>query len=551
MQHASEPLVGTVINGKYHIHRAIARGGMGQIYYATQAPLDRPVALKVVESDGAKEDDSQFLKRFLQEASILAKLQHPNVVTLFDYGQVESSSVERYFIAMEFLNGETLAKRLTDRGTLPGGEALVLFRQIARGLREAHARGVVHRDLKPSNIILVPEGDGAEIVKIVDFGIGKVLATQDEGQDLTREGMMVGTPRYMAPEQFEAAAYPATDIYSLGTIIYQALAGNLPFTGKTVAEMMVAKFAQQAPRIRDVNPRAELTDGLEALIFQCLARKPTDRPTMEALFAQLAAVEDEVFGVSGARSIPGRSGAYPFPPRSVPQPATAPHSSGSMPPSAALSGTTGPIFRVPEPAVSSPQNVTHLLQMTPRPMARSAAPPPSSPSRAWGSTAIVVVAILGLTALAGGAAWRAHTRNAVAAEAGDTPPEPEGVPATEETAQIPTGAFELLLDSSPSGAIVLEGEREIGVTPVRLSIPKASVEKAPRTFVLRKEGFAPATLSQGLSDRPVRSVVPLATDPEGPVKSPHKTPGGRPSGASNPGNTQSGAKSNGDIRLSR
>src|SRR4051812_19393381 len=166
-----DPLIGAVVNGKYRVQSAIARGGMGRIYYATQVPLDRPVALKVVQGDGDHEHESQFLKRFLQEASILAKLQHPNVVTLFDYGKVEGSHVEQYFIAMEFLAGETLTNRLKSRPRLSAAETLILGRQIVRGLREAHKRGIIHRDLKPSNIILVPEGDGSEIVKLVDFGI--------------------------------------------------------------------------------------------------------------------------------------------------------------------------------------------------------------------------------------------------------------------------------------------------------------------------------------------------------------------------------------------
>src|SRR5262245_4888375 len=120
---ASDPLVGTLINGKFRVDRAIARGGMGRIYYGTQAPLDRPVALKIVKADSIDEEESQFLKRFLLEASILAKLQHPNVVTLFDYGLIEGAPVEMYFIAMEYLNGETLTERLRSRGALPAHEA--------------------------------------------------------------------------------------------------------------------------------------------------------------------------------------------------------------------------------------------------------------------------------------------------------------------------------------------------------------------------------------------------------------------------------------------
>ena len=308
---ARDPLVGSVINGKFHIHRAIARGGMGRIYYATQAPLDRPVALKVVLTEGHNPEEVQnFLGRFLQEASILAKLQHPNVVTLFDYGKIENGAPvtgETYFIAMEYLAGETLSARLKQRNYLATPEVLFLIRQIARGLREAHSRGIVHRDLKPSNIILVPEGDGGELVKIVDFGIGKVVAVQDVTKDLTQEGMMVGTPRYMAPEQFEGTASPASDIYALGTIAYQALAGALPFHGATLPEFMVAKFAHAIPPIMQVNPEAYLPEVLERLVLQMLARNPQERPQLDELFAQLSQCEQEVFGHAQSGSGTGPS----------------------------------------------------------------------------------------------------------------------------------------------------------------------------------------------------------------------------------------------------
>src|SRR5690606_6341138 len=161
--------------------------------------------------------------------------------------------------------------------------------------------------------ILVPEGDGGELVKLVDFGIGKVVAVEDVTRDLTQEGMMVGTPRYMAPEQFEGTASPASDIYALGTIAYQALAGTLPFHGATLPEFMVAKFAHAIPPIRQANPEAYLPDALEALVLRMLARNPADRPSLEELFGHLSTCEQEVFG--HAQSGPShlhRSGPLPF-----------------------------------------------------------------------------------------------------------------------------------------------------------------------------------------------------------------------------------------------
>jgi serine/threonine protein kinase len=522
---ARDPLVGTVINGKFHVHSSIARGGMGQIYYATQAPLDRPVALKVVQGDGANEAESQFLKRFLLEASILAKLQHPNVVTLYDYGKIEGAAVERYFIAMEFLDGRTLSERMKGHAVLPAAEVLVLLRQIARGLREAHARGIVHRDLKPSNIILVPEGDGGEHVKIVDFGIGKVLATSDVAEDLTGEGMMVGTPRYMAPEQFEGAASPASDIYSLGTIAYQAITGTLPFHGNSLGEFMVAKFAHPIRRFHEVRPDTDASETLEALVFHCLARRPEERPSMEAFFQHLAACEDELFGTSSPRTAPsGR-----------------PH----LPPSHSSPSHVRPqprILQLPEGMTGSSPGFGGVLHATPRPMS-TAAHPQAPPAR----TAPVVLglaAIVTVVALVTGALWVAHAKRAslaalVTGEAETVATDP--VVTEPEDLPPPRPSFPLVVDSVPPGATVLEEGAVLGTTPIELTIDPDTVEEGPRTFVVQKDGFTEATLVQGRSEAPVRSVVALAPLAAEPVK-PRPAGGGRSSGS---------RPSHGDIRLTR
>jgi serine/threonine protein kinase len=519
-----DPLVGTVVNGKYKVLSAIARGGMGRIYYATQVPLERPVALKVVQGDGDHEHESQFLKRFLQEASILAKLQHPNVVTLFDYGKVEGSHVEQYFIAMEFLAGETLTHRFKTRGRLTTAEALILARQIGRGLREAHKRGIVHRDLKPSNIILVPEGDGSEIVKLVDFGIGKVLGRPGDAQDLTQDGVFVGTPRYMAPEQFEGSAFPASDYYALGTILFQALAGRLPFVGTTMSEFMVAKLARAVPTIREVAPDAQVPDSVEALVQHLLARNPDDRPTLEQLQSHLMACEEDVFGTphsmrrgnsSGPHSF-GVTGSGPYNSMGNSMGGTGsgpalPQVSGSVPHlmGAAPNSYHGEQLRVPPTMV---QAIPGYAQMTPRPMSAPAMPPPpdtGKPARAALILGLLFVAIAGVGV---GIYWkttRAHggdgsiTSNTVATG--------EGAGGT-AGASGAAAAFTLTIDSAPAGATVMEGENVLGETPVKIAIDRASVSSAPRTFVITKDGFAPSHLVQGPSIDNVRSVVSLAAN---------------------------------------
>src|SRR4051812_31553827 len=197
---------------------------MGRIYRAEQLALGRTVALKVLHGASrgspAYLDDPAFKKRFLREASILAKLQHPNIVTVFDYGAIEGAE-EHYFMAMEFLQGETLLRRIVNQGSLSPRETIHVGRQIARGLCEAHAAGIVHRDLKPANVMIVAgrEADD-ELVKVLDFGIVKVVGQEGGDEDdlveeLTQEGSFIGSPKYMAPEQIRKGAKvdPRTDVY--------------------------------------------------------------------------------------------------------------------------------------------------------------------------------------------------------------------------------------------------------------------------------------------------------------------------------------------------
>jgi serine/threonine-protein kinase len=538
---ARDPLVGSVINGKFHIHRAIARGGMGRIYYATQAPLDRPVALKVVLTEGHNAEEVQnFLGRFLQEASILAKLQHPNVVTLFDYGKIENGapvSGDTYFIAMEYLAGETLSARLKQRNILATPEVLFLIRQIARGLREAHSRGIVHRDLKPSNIILVPEGDGGELVKIVDFGIGKVVAVQDVTKDLTQEGMMVGTPRYMAPEQFEGTASPASDIYALGTIAYQALAGALPFHGATLPEFMVAKFAHAIPPIAQVNPEAYLPEALERLVLQMLARNPQERPSLEDLFAQLSHCEQEVFGHAQSGSGTGPSAV-----RRTGQ-------------NLAMSGTSP---RLTEPSRVPPTVVQPIPQipgfgngtfgMTPRPMSTSMRPPGAAQPKGAriGVVAALVLGLLGAGAIGIYAVKKSHTATASAATSTSTDLPP---PAALDS------SFTLVIESTPPGATVMDGDKTLGVTPLTVPIERASVTSASRTFIVKKDGFVSANVVQGpTEEKHTKQMVTLAAETTatkvGGTKPAHPTgpgPGaGKPSGPK-----PAGGGGDLDIRLNR
>jgi len=190
-----DPLVGRVINDRYRIINMIARGGMGKVYSGEQAPLGRPVALKILHPNYKGEHDPDFHRRFFLEAATCAKLTHPNTVTIFDYGRTDD---DVYYIAMELLEGRTLHRALREDGPLPPPRALHICRQVCRSLREAHAIHVVHRDLKPANVFLCRRDDDSDFVKVLDFGLVKEVSETSD-QDATQAGPCMGPPKSPAP----------------------------------------------------------------------------------------------------------------------------------------------------------------------------------------------------------------------------------------------------------------------------------------------------------------------------------------------------------------
>jgi serine/threonine-protein kinase len=349
--------------------------------------------------------------------------------------------------------------------------------------------------------------------------------------------MMVGTPRYMAPEQFEGTASPASDIYALGTIAYQALSGALPFKGSTLPEVMVAKFAHAIPPIRQVNPEAYLPDALEALILQMLARNPAERPSLEELFAHLSHCEQEVFGhaQSGPSSLrrTGQNMAI-----TGPHPAATGSNPRLMEPS-----RVPPTVVQPIPQVPGFGNGT--FGMTPRPMSTSMRPPPAQPK---GARPVVVVAlVLGLIGVGSVGIY--------AAKKARTPTASASTATTSSTATAPPPvldtSFTFVIDSTPPGATVMDGDKTLGVTPLTVPIERASVTSAPRTFIVKKDGFVSANVVQGpTEEKQTKQMVTLAAETTptkaGGTRHPSVPGAGKPSGPK-PG----GGGGDLDIRLNR
>ena len=294
--------VGTVIEDKYRLDEQIGRGSMGAVYRGTQLMVDRSVAIKLLHPTFAGHDKIQA--RFEVEAKAIARLNHPNCITLFDFGY--SDELQAFYTVVEYIDGIPLGDLINQR---PATARVVdLIRQAASALGHAHHHGILHRDLKPENIMLANMTDGSEMVKVLDFGIAQIMkgGTEDdedgtnefESDRITRVGEVFGTPPYMSPEQCESAhdLSPATDIYSLGIIFYELLEGRLPFFADTPVEIMRMHLHEEPPPMK----RRGLPDSLRALVLQMLAKHPAERPAGGGeIVKTLAAIPAEALEDSG------------------------------------------------------------------------------------------------------------------------------------------------------------------------------------------------------------------------------------------------------------
>jgi hypothetical protein len=281
---ALDPLLGRVISDKFKILGFIARGGMGKVYRAEQTPLGRICAVKVLNPNYSGEHDPEFHKRFFLEASMTSKLRHPNTVTIFDYGSTEDGTC---YMAMEYLEGYTLHRAIRQVGHLPEERTAHIARQICRSLREAHTLGVVHRDLKPANVYLLEHGDEPDFVKVLDFGLVKDVSS--DGEELTKAGLFMGSPKYMAPEQISGAPIDGrTDIYALGVIMYEMVTGKVPFDRPKTIDILMAHANEEVPPIHQMNPAARVSPPLEEAIMRSMAKNPNDRyRSMDEVLAAL------------------------------------------------------------------------------------------------------------------------------------------------------------------------------------------------------------------------------------------------------------------------
>ncbi len=494
--------------GNYRIVGKLGSGGMGVVYEAEHPLIGKRVALKVIHKDLAR--NHEVITRFFNEARAVNQIGNDHVVDVSDFGQTEEGE---YFLVMEVLVGESLADRLERERRLPVGRALHVAAQIADGLSAAHAAGVVHRDLKPDNVFLVNKLGDADFVKILDFGLAKLML--DGGVSVTKQGVILGTPEYMSPEQAESKRTidHRSDVYALGILLYQMTTGLLPFVGNSMGEVLVKHVSRAAAPPRGVNP--EIPAAVEQIILKCLAKRPEER--FQGMGELRAALLD-----------PDRWTGRTTGPLAALEPA--PGGSGGAVGSGASGGTavgraSGGVPVLVPPQTSSP--VARTLIGTGVPAVASAAaqtaaerlPALRSPTAAQNSTVVLppgvaagragrarrrrlaslAFASLALVAGVTWAMWRA-TRGSpstaafarpAAAPSPSAPAPPAAAPvapATAAPAPAPLPAtVRIVINTQPSGAEIFDeiSGRLLGVSPTELQLPRDSGERA---LVIRHVG---------------------------------------------------------------
>lgn len=266
-----DPLVGSVLAGRYEVLRRIGEGGMGAVYEARHTVIDKRVAVKVLLERLVEK--RELVGRLLKEARLASAIGHENIVDVTDFGTTEDA---RSFVVMEYLDGEPLSALLAREAPLPASRCLNIIRQVASALEAAHDKGIVHRDIKPENIYLIRRGDD-DFVKVVDFGVSKAVRTADEGPEtlrLTRTGMLLGTPLYMSPEQARGAEDidARADIWAVGIVFYECLTGEVPFRANNYLQVIAQVLNTEALPPSRMLPELGISASVEAVVMKALAK---------------------------------------------------------------------------------------------------------------------------------------------------------------------------------------------------------------------------------------------------------------------------------------
>jgi serine/threonine protein kinase len=473
-----DPYVGSVIDGRYRVETVVGEGGMGVVYRCTHKIIGKKLALKVLRSDLAR--DQEVTERFLNEAKAASAIGNPHIIDISDFGQFQDGAT--YFV-MEYLAGRPLSSILVPGEPLPNAQLLHIGRQLAEGLAAAHEAGIVHRDLKPDNVFLIERGSDKDFVKILDFGIAKVSTSEGK---LTRAGTVFGTPHYMSPEQAAGTSVDHRgDIYSLGIILFEMACGRIPFDADNFMGVLTQHMYKAPPGFSDVAARPnELPPGLEAVVMKCLAKRP------EARYQSMAEVMADLDKLRGGQR-----------------------------PSALFEMAENPSdFSAPGAYFDADPGSSHRRKDGVRPWLLA--------------LSVATVALVGIAAFF-------FTRSSMRPQASvDTSLENEParvLPAAEAPkAQVGPAITQVLFATDPLDAHVFKGNEDLGVGPVSLDVPQGQAVEV----VVRREGYQDArVIVDGTEQRqsiklepltPTKAVRPAATKPTAPTKR-TATPARRPS----------------------
>jgi serine/threonine-protein kinase len=483
-----EQRIGQVL-GAYKLHELLGKGGMGYVFRAEHVKLGREVALKLLRGDYAKRRDAVL--RFFQEAKTVNRVRHRNIVDVTDFVELEDGTT---FIIMELLRGQSLGKWARTGIDLP--RALAVLVQICDGLGAAHAVGVVHRDLKPDNVIVVPTSDGAELVKLLDFGVAKLLNRDDEDLGFqTAAGSVIGTPAYMSPEQAGGMVVDhRSDIYSLGAIMYELFCGQPMFRGRSFGEYVRKHLTEIPVPPRSTPNGAAIDPALEALILRCLAKDPNER------FSHILELRDGLLHLLGDMHThpPGYASLAQSAIR--PLQAAAMTGAGAQLPAHVLPlPAPGMVTTVPTPpSPSQPSKVSSLgglPSLYTQYSLPETAPPPDSATPWWvwfiGGAFAVGIGIAGALWYAGSSEPEPRAM-LVQPAANPAPPAPTTSPI--EPAPTTPKLVELRFDSLPSGGVYADGRSaELCRTPCNFNVDLTDGGPTDRrTFVVRADGYEDA-----------------------------------------------------------
>jgi serine/threonine-protein kinase len=483
-----------LVAGKYRLTQLIGRGGMGSVWEGTHTTLGTQVAVKFIEAEYAESPEAR--NRFESEARAAAKLRSKHVVEVYDHGVTDDG---RPFIVMEYLRGEPLDKRLDRVGRIPAKDTARMIMQVCRALSKAHASGIVHRDLKPENVFLVwDDEDGADVAKVVDFGIAKFTDSQMGNSSATRTGSVLGTPYYMSPEQARGlrSVDHRSDLWSVGVIAYRCLVGTLPFEGEAVGDLLVKLCTAPLPVPSQI--AADLPPGFDAWFAKALSREPAGR------FATAAELAESLGAVCGL-SVRGQysTGDIPIPsfaggPMASAHPAITP-GLGALTPAGILPVTPYPTAdrTGPNPAFAAAAGNANTLQMaTGAPITHTPPPAASTNSGAVIAAAAAAVVVLGigvgvlLKFLGEGPAGGAAAPVPVEVAAPPAQPAPPAAPAkAEPTVQL---APEPVVSAAPS------------------ALPQVAAAPAPNSV---KPVRPPPTPSPFRPEKPAKPGVPGPASP--------------------------------------